>query len=240
MRILVLTIMTSFLMACAGHTPAPVAERYQDSELAPDSYYVLRGDTLFSVAFRYGKTVEQLASYNNIRAPYTIYVGQKLLLTGREPIPISKISPSFKSAKSKPVKSVKTKPTLVVDSGGWHWPLALRADISQRFVSGNSNNKGIDIVAKAGTKVLAARGGQVVYAGSGLPGYGNLLIIKHDAQYLSAYAHNQRLLVKEGQNVTAKQHVADLGSTATSSPKLHFEIRKDGKPVDPLSFVRQP
>jgi len=244
MRGLILAVLSSVLFACAGHAPAPVTERYQDSEQSPDSYRVNKGDTLFSVAFRYGKTVEQLSYYNKIKPPYTIFVGQKLVLNGPDKIPhtVTKKSTTKSAAKpkpvSKPLKKIK-KPLLKPDDGSWYWPLASSAKISNKFVAGSSN-KGIDLVAAAGSNVLAARGGVVVYAGSGLPGYGNLLIIKHDAQYLSAYAHNQRLLVREGESVNAKQHVAELGSTATNSPKLHFEIRKDGRPVNPLLYIKHP
>ncbi|WP_369602242.1 peptidoglycan DD-metalloendopeptidase family protein [Hahella sp. SMD15-11] len=98
-------------------------------------------------------------------------------------------------------------------------------------------NKGIDIAGRIGDPVRAAADGEVVYAGSGLLGYGNLVIINHNEHYLSAYAHNRRILVKEGERVKAGQVIAELGATGTRTPKLHFEIRRDGKPVDPLKYL---
>jgi lipoprotein NlpD len=105
------------------------------------------------------------------------------------------------------------------------------------FQGNNGLNKGIDLGGKLGEPVLAAASGQVVYSGSGLRGYGKLLIIKHNETFLSAYAHNDRLLVKEGDLVKVGQRIADMGSSGTDRVKLHFEIRRDGTPVDPLKFL---
>ena len=105
------------------------------------------------------------------------------------------------------------------------------------FQGSNALNKGIDLGGKLGEPVLAAADGQVVYSGSGLRGYGKLLIVKHNETFLSAYAHNDRLLVKEGDFVKAGQRIADMGSSGTDRVKLHFEIRRDGTPVDPLKFL---
>lgn len=236
------------LLACSSQGPAPVSDRYQSPEYAPDSHRVARGDTLFSIAFRYGTTVEKLAAINGIAAPYTIYIDQRLKLKGAPQRVASK--PARKSTASPPVAKVPTpkvsKPnktsasTVVHRDSHWYWPLKLQGKISARFKAGSASNKGIDLVAPRGTPVLASRAGTVVYAGASLPGYGNLLIIKHDAQFLSAYAHNDKLLVKEGQSVVAKQHIANLGSTSSPSPKLHFEIRRDGKPIDPMGLLQKP
>jgi lipoprotein NlpD len=107
------------------------------------------------------------------------------------------------------------------------------------FSSGKAANKGIDIRGKKGDSVLAAAAGKIVYAGSGLRGYGQLIIIKHNDTYLSAYAHNDRIRIREGQNVKAGQHIADIGSsgTRTESVKLHFEIRRNGQPINPLTLL---
>lgn len=241
----VLLSIIMLLSACSTVGPAPVTERFQSSEYSPDQHRVTRGDTLFSIAFRYGTTVERLAAINGLAPPYTIYIDQRLKLKGpAAPKSVAlasskKTSPSTPIAKQKaPAKSSTV--SVVHSDNTWHWPLAEKGRLGARFVAGSASNKGIDLIAPRGTDVLAARAGVVVYAGSGLPGYGNLLIVKHDARHLSAYAHNERLLVAEGDTVKARQHVADLGSTATSSPKLHFEIRLDGKPVDPLRLIRQP
>jgi lipoprotein NlpD len=117
----------------------------------------------------------------------------------------------------------------------WHWPVA--GVILSSFQGNNGLNKGIDLGGKLGEPVLAAASGQVVYSGSGLRGYGKLLIIKHNETFLSAYAHNDRLLVKEGDLVKVGQRIADMGSSGTDRVKLHFEIRRDGTPVDPLKFL---
>jgi len=103
--------------------------------------------------------------------------------------------------------------------------------------SDTANLKGIDIAGKAGQPVLASAAGKVVYAGTGLRGYGKLVIVKHNADYLSAYAHNREILVKEGQQVTKGQKIAEMGNTDSDQVKLHFEIRQRGKPVDPLRFL---
>ncbi|MCK9984336.1 MAG: lipoprotein NlpD [Azoarcus sp.] len=115
----------------------------------------------------------------------------------------------------------------------WLWPAA--GQVVETFDEGT--NKGVDIAGKPGDPVVASAGGKVVYSGSGLRGYGKLVIIKHDANYLTAYAHNQQLLVKEGDSVSKGQKIAELGSTDTDRPKVHFEIRKQGRPVDPLKYL---
>ncbi|MDR0379592.1 MAG: peptidoglycan DD-metalloendopeptidase family protein [Candidatus Accumulibacter sp.] len=118
-------------------------------------------------------------------------------------------------------------------AGGWIWPAS--GQVIATF--NESGNKGIDITGKAGDPVVAAGGGRVVYSGTGLRGYGKLVIIKHDATYLSAYAHNQNILVKEGQSVTRGQKIAEMGNTDADRVKLHFEIRRQGKPIDPLTHL---
>jgi lipoprotein NlpD len=121
----------------------------------------------------------------------------------------------------------------VEDAVDWGWP------VRGRILAGFSEatNKGVDIAGKAGDAVLASAPGRVVYSGQGLRGYGKLIIIKHNKTYLSAYAHNREILVKEGQNVVKGQKIAEVGSTDTDAPKLHFEIRRLGKPVDPSKFL---
>lgn len=128
-----------------------------------------------------------------------------------------------------PVQAVGRSPT------GWAWPS--NGILIGKFSSNGSLNKGIDIAGDLGQPVLAASDGSVVYAGSGLRGYGELVIIKHSDTYVSAYGHNRRLLVREGQQVKVGQTIAEMGSTGTDRVKLHFEIRRQGKPVDPLEFL---
>jgi lipoprotein NlpD len=120
----------------------------------------------------------------------------------------------------------------------WGWPAA--GQVIAGFVeaaAGSESNKGIDLAGKAGDPVLAAGAGKVVYVGSGLRGYGNLVIVRHNAAFLSAYAHNSRILVKEGQAVAKGQKIAEIGSSDADRPELHFEIRHQGKPVDPMKFL---
>lgn len=124
--------------------------------------------------------------------------------------------------------------------GEWLWPVNGKIVLGfDEPIAGDAKlrNKGIDIAGTPGTPVLASAGGKVVYSGSGLRGLGKLVIIKHDANYLTAYAHNQQLLVKEAETVTKGQKIAELGSTDADRPKLHFEIRKQGQPVDPLKYL---
>ena len=117
----------------------------------------------------------------------------------------------------------------------WQWPA--QGALIRPFTTRGVEHKGIDIQGKIGEPVVAANSGKVVYAGSGLVGYGQLLIVRHDDRYLSAYGHNSRLLVREGDTVKGGQRIAELGDTGTSSPRLHFEIRRDGQPVDPLVLL---
>jgi lipoprotein NlpD len=118
---------------------------------------------------------------------------------------------------------------------GWLWPVS--GQIVRQFSPQNELSKGIDIAARIGTSIKSSRSGSVVYAGNGLKGYGNLIIVRHDDVYLSAYAHNRKILVKEGHLVKQGQRIAELGSSGTQSPKLHFEIRKHGKPINPLTLL---
>ena len=189
-------------------------------------YHVVeQGDTLYSISWLYGLDAKQVARWNNIAHPYTIYPGQRI-----------KLSPGARTSKTYAKKDGKNKSIskVVVEKppGDWRWPV--KGKLLQKF---NSNNNGIDIAAKEGTTIVAASAGKVVYAGSGLRGYGNLLIIKHNATYFSAYAHNRRLLVKEGVNVKAGEKIAEVGSTGADRSKLHFEIRKNGNPVNPLKYL---
>lgn len=138
-----------------------------------------------------------------------------------------------KSAEVKPAATEKAQSTAGVDDIDWGWPG--NGKVIAPFNEGN--NKGVDLAGKTGDPVVAAATGKVVYAGTGLRGYGNLVIIKHSTTYLSAYAYNSKILVKEGQGVTKGMKIAEVGSSDTDQPKLHFEIRKQGKPVDPVVFL---
>ncbi|MDD1014681.1 peptidoglycan DD-metalloendopeptidase family protein [Pseudomonas rubra] len=237
-------------------------------------YVVRPGDTLFSIAFRYGWDYKALAARNGIAPPYTIRPGQAIRFDGRSSAPAATgtttVVTSTPSSSSKttvfkrpldssgkpvappatvpettpntpPVAPVvaTTTPVQVPPAGrstaGWAWPA--NGVLIGKFASNGSLNKGIDIAGDLGQPVFAASDGSVVYAGSGLRGYGELVIIKHNDTYVSAYGHNRRLLVREGQQVKVGQTIAEMGSTGTDRVKLHFEIRRQGKPVDPLQFL---
>jgi len=224
-------------------------------------YIVKPGDTLFSIAFRYGWDYKELAARNGIGAPYTIRPGQAIRFSSGSTGTTTVVSSPSSSSKTtvtrrpagtaigtpasgtKPASTSPAAPTTVVTTvpaaeravGGWTWPA--NGVLIGKFASNGSLNKGIDIAGDLGQPVFAASGGTVVYAGSGLRGYGELIIIKHSDTYVSAYGHNRRLLVREGQQVKAGQSIAEMGSTGTDRVKLHFEIRRQGKPVDPLQFL---
>lgn len=250
LHILLLSVVLLLMHGCASGGSAPIEDRYSPSERAPEYYIVSRGDTLFSIAWRYGFDVKGLAAANQIGPPYTIYPGQRLALRERStsvsppaaaprntpvraaaPPPSTPSSPPVASSPKRPAKAVVSAPS----SGGWRWPV--KGPVVRAFVATGQAHKGIDIGGKIGEPVHAARSGVVVYSGSGLVGYGNLLILKHSEQELSAYGHNRKLLVKEGQQVKAGAVIAELGDSGTDSAKLHFEVRINGKPVDPLRLL---
>ncbi|MFT3849993.1 MAG: peptidoglycan DD-metalloendopeptidase family protein [Propionivibrio sp.] len=134
-----------------------------------------------------------------------------------------------------PPEAKTAEPVAGGDEVGWIWP----ANGKTVGTFSEGGNKGVDIAGKAGDSVIAAGDGKVVYSGTGLRGYGKLVIIKHNNTYLSAYAHNQNILVKEGQSVTKGQKIAEMGNTDADQVKLHFEVRRSGKPVDPLKYLPQ-
>ncbi|KPK38937.1 MAG: hypothetical protein AMJ69_07040 [Gammaproteobacteria bacterium SG8_47] len=209
---------------------------------APSRYMVAGGDTLYSIAWAYGLDYRSVAGWNNIPAPYTIYPGQELKL--RAPTSTTAARPSSTGARtSTPPRSStaprQTKPTPhhVVTSADTRWQWPADGTLLARFSADDPSGKGIDIGGRRGQRVLAARGGSVVYSGSGLLGYGKLIIIKHDDTYLSAYAHNDRIRVHENDIVNVGQHIADMGDSGSDRVMLHFEIRRDGKPVDPLRYL---
>jgi len=239
------------LVSCAGkqhHTP--VDSRPQPPSIKIKTHTVAKGETLFSIAWRYGMDYRTLASANNISSDYTIYPGQTLHLNGKRSAqakptksyskPVSKAKTASQSAvKKAPVSRSKTTktPTSPTPWGSikWQWPAS--GKVIQRFSSSGTVNKGIDIQGKLGDPVMASAAGSVVYAGTGLLGYGKLVIVKHNDKFLSAYAHNRTLLVKEGDKVKAGEKIAEIGASGTQKIKLHFEIRRDGKPVDPEKYL---
>lgn len=252
------------LSACGSHQHyAPVNKQSSHARYTidghNDSYVVKAGDTLFSIAWLNNLTVERLAITNGLAVGDIIYPGQRLSLnplnkaqlkppkapsTGANSKTVvtknnnsgAKTASSKTSARKQPKsQNLDKKITASGKPGAWHWPA--RGKIIQYFSVRGTINKGIDFQGRLGEPVVAAKSGKVVYSGDGLIGYGKLIIIKHDSQFLSAYGHNNKILVREGEKVKAKQKIAEIGKTGTDRVKLHFEIRKNGKSVDPLKYL---
>ena len=218
-----------------GYKPKTPKVQYASSK-PPKVYKVKKGDTLYSISWRYGMDYKTLAKINHIHSPYRLSIGQKLRFKAIKPIKKTyKPKPVKAKTKAKSTKPTSTPKPIANIKLAWQWPT--KGKIISTYSKSATGRKGIDIAGKAGQTIVAAASGKVVYAGNGLPRYGNLLIVKHNDVYLSAYAHNTKLLVKEGQYVKAGQKIARLGSTGTQRNQLHFEIRRNGKPVDPLRFL---
>jgi len=219
----------------------------------PDVTTVQKNETLYAIARREGYSHHQLARWNHLRSPYVLKPGQKLRLTppatslGQSHSATSKVvvatQPVIKPitrplvhepVKAKPLVASSTVKALPVKVDRWHWPVKGR--VVQTYKANDTARKGIGIAGKLGQPVKAAAGGTVVYSGNGLINYGNLIIIKHSHSFLSAYAYNQSLLVKEGDSVKRGQAIAKMGKLE-AKPQLHFEIRRNGKPVNPLYYL---
>lgn len=206
------------------------------------THVVRRGETVYRIATGNGITALDLALWNNIRPPYTIYPGQRLRLypgggsatrtVQRGATPASRGS----AAATRPATSAAAPVYAPARSGvAWRWPTD--GQLIGRYVSGDPTKQGIDVAGSSGQAVRAAADGVVVYSGTGLVGYGELVIVKHNEQWLSAYGHNRARLVNEGQVVKAGQQIAEMGRTGAARDMLHFEIRYNGKPVDPLAHL---
>lgn len=204
------------------------------------NYYVVKkGDTLYSIAWQHGYDHRQLAYWNGIRPPYTIFPLQRIRVT---PLPVaaSRASPSSKKARKTYHPRVRPEPrhqpkNKSGDKLAWYWPT--RGKLLSTFSRHDAGRKGVDIGGRFGQPVRAAAAGKVVYSGNGLRGYGNLIIVKHNEEFFSAYAHNKKNLVSENQKVKARQQIADMGNSGTDKVQLHFEIRRKGKPVNPLNYL---
>lgn len=230
-------------------------------------YQVKPGDSLYSIGFKHDIDYKTLAEWNNIPPPYVIHQGQWIRVVSpiedEEPETIAsnnsglndveKLKKKFKrsqnsnatsSSQHAKTNSTKTKKTTekvsvtpVESDIDWTWPT--RGKVVKYFGSNSQGKKGIDISGVRGQAINAAADGIVVYSGSGIIGLGNLVIIKHNKTFLSAYAHNDSLLVKEGQQLKKGQQIAKMGDSGTERVLLHFEIRKDGKPVNPLQYITE-
>ena len=215
----------------------------------PEFYLVKPGDTLYSIAFRFGLEYEKLAAANQIDQSFRIYEGQSLALkeVNESPKSVQKIAtPTVTRPLPNNDKSVtkvnsqnndgigSDNSVAVSRNSSWIWPH--NGKIVRTFDGEKSSQKGIDLNGRIGDSVLAATNGVVVYAGNGLPGYGNLIIVEHANSLLSAYAFTQEMLVKEKDQVVKGQKIATMGKQG-DQPGLHFEIRQNGKPVNPLGFL---
>lgn len=210
-------------------------------------HHVQAGETLYSISWKYGLDYRDVAKWNHIQAPYTIYDGQLLRVmppsgNGRKDISIASTrqgAPVLNSSPSVSTSTASVKHLSPVPSSQttikWQWPV--KGQLTSTFSNSDLSRKGIDISGKPGQPIRAAAPGSVVYAGSGLLNYGKLIILKHDDNYLSAYAYNRTLLVSEGEMVAAGQQIADMGIKANGDAVLHFEIRFDGRPINPLKFL---
>jgi lipoprotein NlpD len=192
---------------------------------------VAAGDTLYSLAEDVGVSYKDLARWNNISPPYVIRPGQSLRTT---PPGARMAKASRASARNQPKAASSVGVGSAAKLGPWEWPAD--GSVVNRFASGGSN-KGLDIAGKRGQPVRAAAPGQVVYKGGGLRGYGQLIILKHNRDFLSAYAHCDRIYVEEGDVIKRGQKIAAMGNSGTDQVKLHFEIRYRGSPVDPLKYL---
>ena len=201
------------------------------------------GDTLYGIAFANGLDAKKLAAWNRVNDTSKLRVGQRIRLTRPigfvEQRPANKATAKTGTAKTSPQSKPKSRPAPATPAAkssktlAWRWPTS--GGVTARF-NVSSGQQGITVSGKQGQTIVAAHAGEVVYVGNGLKGYGNLVILKHDQDFLSAYAHNLETFVTEGQQLKAGQRLATMG-LLRGSPALHFQIRKHGEPVDPLRFL---
>lgn len=225
-------VITLFLSACADRGMlAPVVEsKWYAYNRNTSLHVVRRGETLYSIAFRYDQDYKKLAAYNRIRSPYKLLVGQ-----------VIRLQPSRKTQGYHTAQVANSRTYTQSRSffsyhryGRWLWPAKGRIVASFHPEQGK---KGIDIVGHKGDKIYASQGGVVAYSGSGLAGYGNLIIIKHNNQFLTAYGNNIRNLVTEGQWIKSGQVIAEMGVIDRRYYGVHFEIRQAGHPVNPENYL---
>lgn len=208
-------------------------------------YRVKKGDTLYSIAKANGMTVSQLARINNIQSPYTISVGQRLKLKEMEEFEgdttaTNTTKTTKATTQTSTAKSTTKNITIPKSAQSKRFDRPASGKIIQKFGSTeNAHNDGINIAGKLGDPIKAADSGQVVYAGNELKGYGNLMLIKHKDGWITAYAHNDKLLVKKGAQVAKGQKIATMGKTGgVKTPQLHFEVRYKTKVVDPEKYLK--
>ncbi len=214
------------LSGCAGNS--------SEGSYSGSVYTVKRGDTLSRISRMTGTSVRDLARMNGISPPYTIEVGQKLKVSGASSSSTKK-STTSKTAKVVPSSAVPQSSWPPVGQRCWRWPAS--GKVVMKYSTSEGGNKGIDIAGSRGQPVYAAGAGKVVYVGNQLRGYGNLVMIKHNEDYITAYAHNDKLLVNNGQSVKIGQQIATMGSSDADSVRLHFQIRYRATAIDPLRYL---
>jgi len=228
------------LSGCQQVAPfVPVTSAGDTGKAAPRFHLVQAGETLYSIAWRYGMDYRELASVNQIGPPFTIYVNQKLNLAKapkKQRVKSAKAPPTGKAIATK-TKRPRARPLTTSQATNINWSWPVMGTVIRGFSLQRGLNKGIDIKGKLGQPVSSAADGVVVYAGGGLRGFGKLIIVKHTQNYLSAYGHNRVLLVREGEEVKGGQHVAEIGPNGSNEEMLHFEIRRNGKPENPLKYL---
>ncbi|MDS7929888.1 peptidoglycan DD-metalloendopeptidase family protein [Acinetobacter sp. V102_4] len=256
MKIMLLSVAVGFTVAMAGCASKPQINNSSRYAMAPNYYTVRSGDTLSGIAMRYGLDYVSIAEMNDIPAPYRIYVNQSLRLKkGSSPRTVSTqvmaqpeqikrqtialpttqpVTPVTQPATSVP--STNTTVASIAPNSSLRWIKPTNGPVIQGFNLAN-NVKGIRYGGNQGDPIYAAADGQVVYAADGLKEYGNLVLVKHIDGYISAYAHNSKMLVKSGDNITAGQKIAEMGSTGASQVMLEFQIRLDGKPINPINLL---
>jgi lipoprotein NlpD len=223
-RAVALLAIAALLGACRGET-----------RRAPPATYVVRpGDTLYAISWRHGLDYHEVAQLNGIGPDYRIDVGQVLRLAAGVTVPAPASAHAGPAAPAPPAVAAFPAPLPVTPAPHWLWPADGRAGPTVRQPNGGL---GLEIQGSAGAEVRAAAAGRVVYTGAGLRGYGSLVIIKHDEAWLSAYGYNRELAVREGDNVRAGQRIAAMGEAPSHRPALYFEIRLNGRPVDPASAL---
>lgn len=250
-RWIAIAVLSTLLVAC-GHSRVVREPRHGAARVGQGpvqvsqprygaTVVVQRGQTVYRIATQNGITALDLALWNNIPPPYTIYPGQRLRLYPRDGRATASTRGSRASASRSPVPRATSAPATRVHAvpmagaPAWRWPT--EGNVLTGFAANNPTRQGVDIAGREGQPVRAAADGVVVYSGSGLVGYGELVIIKHNEQWLTAYGHNRARLVNEGTRVKAGDQIAEMGHSGAARDMLHFEIRYEGKPVDPQAYL---
>ena len=220
------------------YLPAPKSSTGRGQKDNANWIEARKGDSLYLISKRSNVSIARLVQLNQLKKPYVIQPGQTIYI---KPLSASS-SVKSRNTNARNASSSKAAPTIKASAMSWprsvRWVSPAKGKVIKKFSRKSNGPKGIDIAGKMGNSVFAAADGKVVYSGNGLISYGNLIIIKHNKTYLSAYAYNRKLLVKEGTSVKAGQKIAEMGRKDKLSPRLHFEIRKNGKSVDPLKYLR--